>query len=83
MTGKNDINFELGDLVFYPNNTLSNAMRNYSSKLAPRYKGPATILEKLSSMVVIIGDMHGNKLGKYHVNDLKRAKRNLQTRNAL
>lgn len=41
---------EVEDLVFYPNNTLFNAARNFSSKLRPRYKGPVTVLEKKSAM---------------------------------
>lgn len=80
---KNEIHFELGNLVFYPNNKLSKAIEGYSSKLAPRYKGPAIITEKLSPMVVIISDAHDKKIGKYHVNDLKLAKKGLRSQNKL
>lgn len=77
---KNNVVFEVGDFVFYPNNILSNAACNFTSKLAPRYRGPAVIIEKLSPIVVVIGDNQGMKIGKYHVNDLKPARQNLQSR---
>lgn len=79
---KLNVNYlEKGDLVYYPNKTLSSAEKRYSAKLAPKYKGPVIVLEKLSPMVVIIGDQSGKKIGKYCIDDLKIARRSLRIKN--
>lgn len=65
-------NFQVNDLVYVKNHVLSDASRNISAKLSPKYQGPFKIKRKVSYLTYELDD-NGKVKGIYHVQDLKPA----------
>lgn len=64
--------FEEGDLVYLRNYVKSDAAKAFSKKLAPKYV-PGKVKEKISPIAFQIVDLDGKSLGKWHVQDMKKA----------
>ena len=70
--GKRDIHFEIGQSVWKRNKILSSAINNVNAKLAPKYVGPFTIIEKIGRNIYVL-ERDGQKLDSTtHAKDLKR-----------
>lgn len=67
---KRSLRFYPGDRVWKRNYTLSDAAKNYSAKLAPRYI-PCTVKKVISKLVYKLSDLDGNDVGNWHIKDLK------------
>lgn len=67
---KREVKYELGDLVWKKNYTLSKAAEGFAAKLAPKYI-LCKIIKVNSSLVYTLEDMHGKEVGRWHVKDLK------------
>lgn len=67
---KKDVSFNVGDKVWRRNKVLSDASKNFSSKLAPKYI-LCTIREKHSRLVYSLNDDKGRDLGRWHIKDMK------------
>ncbi|KAG5874963.1 hypothetical protein JTB14_016759 [Gonioctena quinquepunctata] len=65
-----DLEFHVGDKVWKRNKVLSNASKNFSSKLAPRYS-LCTIAKKKSKLVHDLENENGSNAGEWHLQDLK------------
>ena len=65
-----EVVYEIGDLVMRRQHVLSSAANFMSSKLAPKYKGPYTVIRVLSKVVYEVTDSEG-RVDKVHVKDLK------------
>lgn len=65
-----DVSFNIGDVVWKKNYTLSNAGQYYCSKLAPKFT-KCRIIRKISPLVYDLSDLNGKHLGRWHVKDLK------------
>ena len=65
------LTFEKGDKVWRKNKSLSDAAKNFSSKLAPEYIGPFTVKRKCGTWSYELNDDRGNSRGIWHVQDLK------------
>lgn len=66
---RREVEFHLGDSVWRKNHVLSDASKQFTAKLAPKYLGPYRITEKLSKLVYRLDDNSGVT---WHVKDLKR-----------
>ncbi|KAK9680262.1 hypothetical protein QE152_g39225 [Popillia japonica] len=66
---------QVGQYVFRKEHTLSNAARNFSAKLAPKYAGPCKVLKVLSPNIVQLQlQIPGSRKKEHvHVKDLKLA----------
>lgn len=64
--------FEVGDHVFLRNHVKSDAAKCFSKKLAPRYV-PGKITKMISPIAFEISSLEGKFLGKWHVQDLRKA----------
>lgn len=64
------VNFNVGDKVWRQNKVRSDASKNFSSKLAPKYI-LCTIREKHSRLVYSLNDVKGRDLGRWHIKDMK------------
>lgn len=64
------ITFEKGQTVWKRNYTLSDASKQYSASLAPKFI-KCRVSSKVSPLVYVLEDMEGRKLGKWHVKDIK------------
>lgn len=53
---------------------LSDASKNFSAKLAPKFVGPYKIKKKVSYLTYELVDKNNKTKGIYHVQDLKLAK---------
>ena len=67
---KRDISFNVGDRVWRRNKILSDASRNFSSKLAPKYV-LCKVQDKLSKLVYRLTNSDGADIGNWHIKDLK------------
>jgi RNase H-like domain found in reverse transcriptase/Reverse transcriptase (RNA-dependent DNA polymerase)/Integrase zinc binding domain/Integrase core domain len=65
------VEFFLGDRVWKKNFQLSDASKNFSAKLAPRFAGPFTVSKKVSPVTYHLKDDDGRPSGVWHVSDLK------------
>jgi transposase InsO family protein len=65
------LDFKQGDLVWKRNYVLSDATRNFTAKLAPKYVGPFTIKRKLSPWTYELMNDNNTSLGTWHIKDLK------------
>lgn len=70
---KNKVNmtFNVGDTVYRRNFVLSDAAKNISAKLAPKYL-KCTVVEKISDLAYKLKDEQGHQ-GIYHIKDIKNA----------
>lgn len=66
---KTQTNFKPGDIVYRKNFALSDASKNFSAKLSPKYLR-ATIKKKISDVVYLLVDDSGHE-AKFHVKDIK------------
>lgn len=68
---KNKVNmtFNVGDTVYRRNFVLSDAAKNFSAKLAPKYV-KCSVVEKISDLAYKLKDEHGHQ-GIYHIKDIK------------
>lgn len=66
-----DVSFAEGDLVKKKTHTLSSAINKLSAKLAEKYDGPFKVKEKVSDTVYVLEGMHGESMGRWHVNELR------------
>ena len=66
-----EVVYEIGDLVMRRQHVSSSAANIVSSKLAPKYKGPHTIIRVLSKVVYEVTDSE-DRVDKVHVEDVKR-----------
>ncbi|KAG5881815.1 hypothetical protein JTB14_004621 [Gonioctena quinquepunctata] len=67
---RRDLEFHVGDKVWKRNKVLSNASKNFSGKLAPRYS-LCTIAKKKSKLVYNLKNENGSNAGEWHIQDLK------------
>lgn len=65
------VSYQVGDLVFRRNFPLSDASRQFSAKLAPKFLGPFKVKKKLSTWTYELEDLSGRANGTWHVQDLK------------
>ena len=65
-----EIGYEIRDLVMRRQHVLSLAVNFVSSKLAPKCKGPYTVIRVLSRVVYEVTDSEG-RVDKVHLEDLK------------
>lgn len=66
-----DERFTLGQRVWKRNYTLSDATKNFTSKLAPRFTGPFIITQVVSPWTYRLSDDSGRDLGVWHSKDVK------------
>jgi len=59
-------------MVWKRNFPQSDAAKNFSAKLAPKYTGPFIISKKISPLVYQLKDKTGKVVGNWHVENLKR-----------
>lgn len=62
---------QVGQMVYRRQHHLSDAVRNFSAKLAPKYDGPFKIHSVISPNVVMLQIPNRRDLDKVHVKDLK------------
>lgn len=67
---KRPLRFSLGDIVWKRTYYLSDASKNFSKKLAPKYIA-CKVTKVISPLVYDLEDMDGQPLGKWHIKDLK------------
>lgn len=65
-----EIVFEPGQKVFVRTHPISDASKNFSAKLAPKFI-KAFILSRQGNVNYIVGDENGNVMGTYHAKDIK------------
>lgn len=63
------LSFNIGDTVYRRNFVLSNAAKNISAKLAPKYLR-CEVVDKVSDLVYLLKDDSGT-IGRYHIKDIK------------
>lgn len=63
--------FEVGDTVYRRNYVLSDAVKQFNAKLAPKFLGPFIIHRKVSYSTYELADSSGVKKGVWHAKDLK------------
>lgn len=66
---KTHFSFNVGDIVYRRNFALSNANKNFSAKLAPKYLR-SVVIEKISDLAYKLKDDQGHT-GIYHIKDIK------------
>lgn len=65
------VHYGVGDIVWKRNKVLSDAIKNISAKLCPKYVGPCTIIKKHGNWTYELIDENGKNLGIWHVQDVK------------
>ena len=63
--------YEIGDEVVRKNHVLSSAAKNFAAKLAPPFKGPCDVIERVSPVVYELRDKGKRKKVNVHVQDIK------------
>lgn len=66
---KRPLEYKVGQIVYKRNFAQSDASKHFTSKLAPRFVR-CVITDKYSPLVYGLTDMHGKKLGKFHIKDI-------------
>ena len=69
---RRDVSFQPGDLVRRRNHVLSSAEERYAAKHAPKFVGPAKVVEVLSPVVYLVEDLDTGRRTKVFVNDLRK-----------
>lgn len=62
---------QVGDIVWKRNHVLSDAIKNFTSKLAPKFAGPYTVRKIVSPWTYELDDEIGKTAGVWHIKDLK------------
>lgn len=70
---RRDWQCHVGDRVMRREHTLSSAVRNFASKLAPKYSGPYTVTKVVSPVVYDLKSASGKKITRVHIKELKPA----------
>lgn len=65
-----DIKYRVGQWVYRKNFKLSDACKNYSAKLAPKYL-KAIVLKEIGNSLYELGDIGGKSVGIYHAENIK------------
>lgn len=68
---RREIEFRVGEKVWKRNKVLSDATKQFSAKLAPKYV-LCMITKKMSKLVYRLEQMNGSDVGNWHVKDLKK-----------
>lgn len=68
---KRSAEFTVGQKVWRRNYIISDASKNFSKKLAPKYIGPLTVCRRLSPWTYELKDENGKSHGVWHLKDLK------------
>lgn len=63
--------FQLGQKVWKKNYVISDATKNFSAKLAPKFTGPFAIARILSPWSYELTELSGRNIGVWHAKDLK------------
>jgi hypothetical protein len=69
---RNNVEFEVGSLVWRRNKELSNAAAGINQGLLPKYVGPFQISKKISSVSYQLSNLIGKVVGLWHISDLKK-----------
>lgn len=72
---RTEVKFEPGQLVLVKSHPLSNSSRNFTAKLAYRWKGPFQIVERMSPLTYLVADPGVNNKNKkmvVHVEQIKK-----------
>uniref|UniRef100_A0A1Y1N3D6 RNA-directed DNA polymerase n=1 Tax=Photinus pyralis TaxID=7054 RepID=A0A1Y1N3D6_PHOPY len=65
------VEYNIGTKVWRKNKSISDATKNYTAKLTPKYLGPFTIRKKIGYLTYELQDSHNKFAGTWHVQDLK------------
>lgn len=65
------VNYELGTQVWRKNKSISDATKDYTEKLSPKFLGPFTIKKKIGYLTYELLDSQNKYAGTWHVQDLK------------
>lgn len=66
------VQYHVGDRVWRKNKVQSDAIKNITAKLCPKYIGPYTVKMKIGNCSYELIDDNGISTGVWHVQDLKR-----------
>lgn len=66
---KRHTELKVGQIVYKRTFFLSNKAKNFTSKLAPKFK-KCVVTAKLSPLVYSLADLDGKSLGNYHIKDI-------------
>lgn len=64
------VNYKIGQCVYRKNFKLSNALNNYSAKLAPKYV-KSIVLKEIGNSLYELGDINGKPVGIYHAANIR------------
>lgn len=67
---RRDVEFKVGEKVWRRNKVLSDASKQFASKLAPKYV-LCTVKRKISRLIYALSNTDGTDAGEWHVKDLK------------
>lgn len=65
------LSFKVNDKVWKRNFPMSDAVKGFCAKLAPKFTGPFIIRKKVSPLIYQLQDEDGKIMGNWHVSDLK------------
>lgn len=68
---RREVQYEEGQYVWKRNKVLSDATKDFSAKLAPKYIGPFRVRRKIGYLTYELVDENERNLGRWHVQDLK------------
>lgn len=64
--------FQVGNLVWKKDKSLSNKDLGIAKKLKKDYDGPFKIIRKVSPTMYKLGKIHGKSIGVWNINDLRK-----------
>jgi len=65
------VSYQIGDIVWHRNHTLSDKINYISAKLSPKYVGPFKVKRKMGNWTYELVDDSHKSVGIWHVQDLK------------
>ena len=68
---RREADLEVGQRVYRKNYTQSKAGEYYSAKLAPKFKGPFTVVRKVGYRAYLLEGPDGKRDGPWHISDIK------------
>lgn len=68
---RREVQYDVGQYVWKRNKVLSDATKDFSAKLAPKYMGPFRVRRKIGYLTYELVDENERSVGKWHVQDLK------------